>query len=122
MPGAAANDSGRGFDMFLKNEAARLITINHLVDDKETSYPILPGENPAVEVPDAVAKIDFVKALLKNGDLRRVGADELEGDDDDEGDDIEALREQAGRAGVKVNKTWGKARLLEEIAKASKAE
>lgn len=108
--------------MFLKNEAARLITINHLVGGTRTSYKILPGENPAVEVPDAAAKIDFVKALLKNGDLRRVGADELEGDDDDEGDDIEALREQAGRAGVKVNKTWGKARLLEEIAKASKAE
>lgn len=123
MPGAAANDSGRGFEMFLKNEAARLITINHLVDGTETSYPILPGENPAVEVPDAVAKIDFVKALLKNGDLRRVGADELESDDDDEGDDdIEALREQAGRAGVKVNKTWGKARLLDEIAKATKTE
>ena len=64
--------------MFPKNEAARLITINHLVDGTETSYPILPGENPAVEVPDAVAKIDFVKALLQNGDLRRVGADELE--------------------------------------------
>ena len=78
MPGAAANDSGRGFDMFLKNEAARLITINHLVGEKETSYQILPGENPAVEVPDEVAKIDFVKALLQNGDLRRVGADELE--------------------------------------------
>lgn len=67
--------------MFLKNEAARLITINHLVDGVETSYPILPGENPAVEVPDAVAKIDFVKALLKNGDLRRVGADELPADE-----------------------------------------
>ncbi|MFL1558582.1 hypothetical protein [Pseudomonas sp. O11] len=63
--------------MFLKNEAARLITINHLVGEKETGYPILPGENPAVEVPDEVAKIDFVKALLKNGDLRRVSADEL---------------------------------------------
>lgn len=63
--------------MFLKNEAARLITVNHLVDGVETSYPILPGENPAVEVPDDVAKIDFVKALLQNGDLRRVGADEL---------------------------------------------
>ena len=123
MPGAAANDSGRGFDMFLKNEAARLITINHLVDGTETSYPILPGENPAVEVPDAVAKIDFVKALLKNGDLRRVGADELESEDDDEGDDdIEALREQAGRAGVKVNKTWGETRLREEIAKAQAAQ
>lgn len=109
--------------MFLKNEAARLITINHLVGEKETSYPILPGENPAVEVPDEVAKIDFVKALLKNGDLRRVGADELESDDDDDGDDdIEALREQAGRAGVKVNKTWGKARLLEEISKVQAAQ
>ncbi|WJV25910.1 MULTISPECIES: hypothetical protein [Pseudomonas] len=120
MPGAAANDSERGFDMFLKNEAARLITINHLVDGVETSYPILPGENPAVEMPDAVAKIDFVKALLKNGDLRRVGDDELEGAEGD--DDIDALREQAGRAGVKVNKTWGKARLLEEIAKAQTAQ
>ncbi|WP_277593613.1 hypothetical protein [Pseudomonas chlororaphis] len=106
--------------MFLKNEAARLITINHLVDGVETSYPILPGENPAVEMPDAVAKIDFVKALLKNGDLRRVGDDELEGAEGD--DDIDALREQAGRAGVKVNKTWGKARLLEEIAKAQTAQ
>ncbi|PPS62641.1 MULTISPECIES: hypothetical protein [Pseudomonas] len=108
--------------MFLKNEAARLITINHLVDGVETSYPILPGENPAVEVPDAVKKIDFVKALLKNGDLRIVGADEVEDDSDDSDDDIEALREQAGRAGIKVNRTWGKARLLEEIAKASKGE
>lgn len=109
--------------MFLKNEAARLITINHLVGDKETSYPILPGENPAVEVPDAVAKIDFVKALLKNGDLRRVGADELESEDEDDGEEsIEALRERAGRAGVIVNKTWGKARLLEEIAKSAKTE
>lgn len=107
--------------MFLKNEAARLITINLLSDGVETSYPILPGENPAVEVPDAAAKIDFVKALLKNGDLRRVGADELEPDEDEGDDDIEALREQAGRAGVKVNKTWGAARLREEIAKVTAA-
>lgn len=120
MPGAAANDSGRGFNMFLKNEAARLITINLLADGVETSYPILPGENPAVEVPDAAMKVDFVKALLKNGDLRRVGADELEVEEEGgEDDDIDALREQAGRAGVKVNKTWGAARLREEIAKAT---
>ena len=108
--------------MFLKNEAARLITINHLVDGTETSYPILPGENPAVEVPDAVAKIDFVKALLKNGDLRRVGADELEGEDDDEGDDedIDALRAEATAAGVTVSDRWGAKRLKAEIVKASK--
>lgn len=103
--------------MFLKNEAARLITINHLVDGEQASYQILPGENPAVEVPDAVKKIDFVKALLDNGDLRIV--DGGEDSDDDSEDDIDSLREQAGRAGVKVNKTWGAARLREEIAKAT---
>jgi len=123
MPGAAANDSGRGFNMFLKNEAARLITINHLVDGVETSYPILPGENPAVEVPDAVAKIDFVKALLKNGDLRRVGADELDAEEDDDGDDvITQLRDEAIELGIEVNGRWGEKRLREEIAKAQPAE
>jgi len=106
--------------MFLKNEAARLITIHHLVNGEKSSYPILPGENPAVEVPDAVAKIDFVKTLIKNGDLRVADADEAEADDDsDDEDDIDALREQAGRAGVKVNKTWGAARLRAEIEKAT---
>jgi len=104
--------------MFLKNEAARLITINYLVDGVEASYPILPGENPAVEVPDEVAKIDFVKALLKNGDLRRVGADEL-GVDDSEDEDLTA---QAEALGIKVGKTWDEARLREEIAKAQAAQ
>lgn len=108
--------------MYLKNEAARLITIKHVVDGELKSYQILPGENPAVEVPDAVGKIDFVKALIDSGDLRRADASDAEIDeDDDAGDDIEALREQAGRAGVKVNKTWGAARLREEIAKATAA-
>ncbi|TGA85219.1 hypothetical protein [Pseudomonas aeruginosa] len=102
--------------MHLKNEAARLITIRHIVDGAKVSYQILPGENPAVEVPDEVAKTAFVKALIQNGDLRRVGADEGDDEGEDE-DDIATLREQAGRAGVKVNKTWGAARLREEIAK-----
>jgi len=107
--------------MFLKNEAARLITINHLVGEKETSYPILPGENPAVEVPDAVAKIDFVKALLKNGDLRRVGADELENEEEEDEDDLEALRAEAVELGIEVGR-WGAPRLRTEIAKAKAAK
>lgn len=87
--------------MFLKNEAARLITIHHLVDGEKASYKILPGENPAVEVPDEVKKIDFVKALLNNGDLRRVGADELEVDDSEDED----LAAQAEALGIKVSKS-----------------
>jgi len=106
--------------MFLKNEAARLITINHLVGEKETSYPILPGENPAVEVPDAVAKIDFVKALLKNGDLRIADADEAESDEEEEEVDMDALRAQATELGIEVSDRWGAKRLNAEIAKASK--
>lgn len=114
---AAAGDPGRGLNMFLKNEAARLITINHVLDGVKTSYQILPGENPAVEVPNAVAKLDFVKALISNGDLRVADASEAENDGDGD-DDIEALREEAGRAGVKVDKRWNADRLREEIAKA----
>jgi len=106
--------------MFLKNEAARLITIHHMAAGVKTSYPILPGENPAVEVPDAVAKIDFVKVLLKNGDLRIADADEAEGDDDDSGDDIEALRAEALELGIQVGDRWGAKRIKAEIAKASK--
>lgn len=120
MPGAAANDSGRGFDMFLKNEAARLITINHLVGDKETSYPILPGENPSVEVPDAVKKIDFVKALIKNGDLRIVDGDESEEEEEEGDDDLEVLRAEATAAVLTVSDRWGAKRLKAEIAKAAK--
>lgn len=103
--------------MFLKNEAARLITINYKVDGKLTAYKILPGENPAVEVPDAVAKLDFVKAALKNGSLRRVGADELD-DAENESDGLDDLRAEAAELGVKVAKSWKEDRLREEIAKA----
>lgn len=117
MPWAAAGDPGRGLNMFLKNEAARLITINYVADGVKSSYQILPGENPAVEVPNAVAKIDFVKVLIANGDLRVADASEAESDGNDD-DDIAALREEAGRAGVKVDKRWNADRLREEIAKA----
>ena len=100
--------------MFLKNEAARLITINHLVGEVQTSYAILPGENPAVEVPDELSKLDFVKALLKNGSLRRVGADELEAEEDQDED----LTAEAEALGIKVDGRWNESRLREEIAKA----
>lgn len=106
--------------MFLKNEAARLITINHLVEGVETSYPILPGENPAVEVPDAVKKIDFVKALIKNGDLRVSDADEAGVDDEGDDGDVDALRIQATELGIEFTERWGAKRLQAEIAKASK--
>lgn len=101
--------------MYLKNEAARLITINHKVDGKLTSYKLLPGDNPAVEVPDAVARLDYVKALLKSGSLRRAGEDEVA---ENEGDELSELVAQAEALGIKVDKRWKEERLREEIAKA----
>lgn len=56
--------------MILKNETARLITINV---DKETKYDLKPGNNPAVDVPDSVCNGDFVKALLADRSLLKVG-------------------------------------------------
>lgn len=109
--------------MHLKNEAARLITINTLDGERLVQYRILPGENPAVEVPESVVQIDFVKALLKNGSLRRVGADELgetfeEIETPEDQDEKAELVMEAEELGITVDKRWGINRLKEEIAKA----
>lgn len=54
--------------MKLKNNSARLLTVNH----NGSKYRILPGNNPAVDVPNDACKSDFVKNLLKIGDLVKV--------------------------------------------------
>lgn len=115
--------------MFLKNDSARLITINHKAEDGTvTPYDILPGDNPAVEVPAEVAKMDFVKALLKNKSLSKATAAEAEDEEEqeeeqeEEGDDLEALRAEATGLGVKVDKRWKEPKLREEIAKAKAAQ
>ena len=59
--------------MLLKNNAARLITINanSSVSEKAGAkrYKILPGNNPAVEVPDKLCKSKFVQSLINKGAL-----------------------------------------------------
>lgn len=62
--------------MLLKNNAKRLITINggELKDGKhEKSYQILPGNNPAVEVPNEFCNTVFVKTLIDTGNLQVMG-------------------------------------------------
>lgn len=98
--------------MLLKNAAARLITVNHREEDGTViSYDILPGDNPAVEVPKTHAQSDFVKANIANGSLIVLAADT-----EDDADELDDLREQAKALGIKVDKRWGEDRLLEEIA------
>ena len=53
--------------MLLKNIAARLITIN---SKEHGALQIKPGDNPAVEVPNATCDNAFVQALIADGSLR----------------------------------------------------
>ena len=104
--------------MHLKNEAARLITVNYGGE----KFKILPGENPAVEVPDEAASLPFVKALLKSGSLRRVGSGELGEQEEGDGDELAELTAQAEALGIEVDGRWKAKRLAEEIAKVQAAE
>lgn len=101
--------------LILKNNAARLITINLLVGEQLNEYQILPGDNEPTKVPSAVKELDFVKALLGAGDLSIV--DTIE---DEEDNGLAALQEEAKALGVKVDGRWSEDRLREEIAKAKK--
>lgn len=67
--------------MLLKNNVARLITINGKLDDKgqrSVKFQIKPGNNPAVEVPDELCKSEFVKALIASGALTSVAGTPVE--------------------------------------------
>jgi len=58
--------------MLLKNNSARLITVNGPLNEKgerSVKYQIKPGKNPAVEVPNELCKSAFVKSLIDNGSL-----------------------------------------------------
>jgi hypothetical protein len=50
-----------------------LITLS---GEGETEYKILPGENPAVEVPDDIVKGFFVQALIADKQLAEVTAEQ----------------------------------------------
>lgn len=103
--------------MLLKNNVARLITINAA---DGTSYAILPGDNPAVDVPDELCQGDFVKHLLKSRQLvKDDGASDDESDDDQGGTELDELRSQADLLGIKYADNWGAKRLRTAIDKAS---
>ena len=61
--------------MLLRNHAARLITINARKDGVTKRYDVLPGDNPATEVPDEYCKSDFVRNLIDIDPLSVVPAE-----------------------------------------------
>ena len=100
--------------MLLRNHSARLITVNGIENDAVKSYKVLPGDNPAADVPDQHCKSDFVKNLIKIGDLSVVHPEQ----EDEPEDETDSLREQAKALGIDVDNRWGDKRLQEEIEKA----
>ena len=68
--------------MLLKNNSARLVTVNH---DGE-AFQILPGNNPAVSLPIEACQSDFVQCLVANGELTATAEDK---DADVESTDVE---------------------------------
>lgn len=98
--------------MLLKNNSRRLITINvplfkedpkikKQVFHKYQGTKILPGNNPAVEIPDDVCDNKFVKSLIKTGDLLVVLDEDNDGDTDDDlskktKDELIAIAEMMG--------------------------
>ena len=101
--------------MWLRNNAKRLITVNGPMTGEGYTehYDVLPGENPPTEVPDALCKSDFVKNLIKIGELTQVVAPESDGNY------LGALRDEAMLLGIKVDKKWDAARIQSEIDKAN---
>lgn len=89
-------------------QTARLITVNH----EGESYEIVPGGagSVAVDVPNSIAKSPFVKALVEDGSL--ILSDVTE---DEPEDDLDALREEAEKLGIKVDKRWKAERIQQEI-------
>ena len=99
--------------MLLRNLSKRLITVNGPMSDAgyPEHYDVLPGDNPAAEVPDELTKSDFVQNLLKIKDLVNVTAPIAS-------DDLEALRDEAMLLGITIGKGWDAAKLQSEIDKA----
>lgn len=87
-------------------QTARLITLN---DTDGKAYDIVPTAEE-IEIPNRLAHSQFAQALAKDGHiiLSDVTEDEPE-------DDLDALREEAEKLGIKVDKRWKAERIQQEI-------
>ena len=66
--------------MLLKNNVARLITINGLMGDKGQrveKFQVLPGNNAPTEVPNSLCGSGFVKSLIASGALIVLSEDDV---------------------------------------------
>lgn len=100
---------------------ARMIIIN-IGDELDTNYRLLPGgpDAPTIEVPESVLQIDFVKSLIKLGDIVVVHqfADEEPADEMTTAH-IDLLRAKCDGLGIDYTSRWGATKLQQAIDAAS---
>lgn len=109
----------------VKNNVARLITLNaRLQNGEPVSVDLVPASAP-VPVNDALLSTRFAKVLIESGDISVFDAGSNSGDDADQAsdpsDELKDLRAELDELGKKYDKRWGVARLQEEIQKALEA-
>lgn len=101
------------------NTTKRLITIN----TGSAAIQVKPGNNPSVELSDAVLKIPFVQHLIKSGALLEVAPRKIDvtpvtddtGDTDD--DELAQLQAEALSIGMEFKDTWALSTLKAKLAK-----
>lgn len=106
----------------VKNNVARLITLNaRLQNGEPVSVDLVPAAAP-VPVNDALLATRFATVLKEAGDISVFDAghaEEPEGGDTEA--DLDDLRAELLELGKKADLRWGVARLREEIQKALEA-
>ena len=110
--------------MILKNNAKRLITINGAIikGQRVTAFQIRPGHNPSVDVPDELCDNAFVKALLDDGSLVKVGESATTEANSGETSQYDSMNKTdltafAEAQGIDVKSAWSKAEIIAEIEK-----
>ena len=103
--------------MFVKNNSARVITINV---KGEKPYRTLPGNHPPVEISEKAAKTEFAKDCFKRGWLSVVDVKDVDDDGDKPKTEKEQLTEDVEVLGVEVKSSWTIKQLKEKRAEALK--
>lgn len=102
--------------MLLKNVGARVIIINTQAGGQ---YYLLPGNEPAVEVPECKVAAPYIEGLINSGELIALsGSQKDEGaqnEDQPQTDERDEMIAELESLGVKVDKRWSNDRLKTEL-------
>lgn len=101
----------------VKNIAKRAIVVPGVGELALLEGLVAPGDSVVVD--ESLTKTDFIRHLVRKGELVITG---VVIEPEPENDELTALREQADMLGIQHNKRWGVVKFREEIAKLTDSE